>query len=222
MYKVLIMRTILWILLSLSCYNLKSQSSLDIQAGWTVSNVRGLYDQSTVQLGPVADEFLNFDPLHIWFCGLMYDYQIEKVHLSTGISLLILGSSDIAAAPDHAWINTYATIPLLVGYSLKLSSKIPLDLTIRSGIDLGYRLGNGVLGDEKWWGLLNLTAGIEISWKQFRLGTRGHWGMNDFFVYHPFHYQHTGLTTYLGYTFWDSQKTKARRLERQQAKQLTE
>ncbi|MGH1335801.1 MAG: hypothetical protein ACRBFS_06705 [Aureispira sp.] len=209
-----------FILLFFSCYFLKAQSSLDIQIGWTFSNVRVLYDKSTVRLGPVADEFLLFDPLHRSFLGLTYTYQIQRVHLSTGLSLLILGASDIPAAPDHPWINTYFTTPFMIGYSFSLSKKIPLKLTIRTGIDLGYRLGNGVLGDEKWWGLLNLTTGLELTWRCFKLGTRGHWGMNNFFEYRPFHYHHTGLTTYLGYTFWDSKKAKAKRLERQQARQL--
>lgn len=133
---------------------------------------------------------------------------------------MIYGSKDTLAAPDHRWYTSYATIPLLVGYHINLSKTQPIHLIWNIGVDLGYRLEKDITLSNRWWGSLNILTGVEFHWKRLHLGIRGFWGMTNFLQLHPFHYQYTGLTTYLGYTFWDRKKAQVKRLERQQRKQL--
>lgn len=194
------------------------QINLSIQAGWTASNIRTLEDRSQP---PVNVGERPFEVLHMPYVGLECTYQRKQLQFSTGLSALALGSSGGAFMGDHDWQHHYLVVPFSLGYQWSLSKS--LNIVVNGGIELGYLWAQPVLTigtRTRHLGMANLTTGAALQWKCFKLGVRGHWSITDFNQLGSSHYQHTGVTTYLSYIFWEEQKATAKRLERQQAKNL--
>lgn len=202
---------ILTLLLSSCSILLLAQSKLAIQAGWTASNMRVLASAEEWPQ-PTSSNFL-----HRPYLGISYQYNYKKFQLSTGLSSLILGASGGSFLGNGDWEHWYVVVPILGGYSITLSKEV--QLVVQGGAEIGYKWANstlviGRINDHK--GLVNLTAGAALAWKQFQWGTRGHWGLTDFEKMGATGFRHTGLSTYLSYTFWNSKRAKAKRLEKQQ------
>ena len=74
--------------------------------------------------------------------------------------------------------------------------------------------------------LYNMVAGIEGAWKNLRFGTRFHLGLTDYFSWDVnngkdiVHFKHASITIYLGYTLWNSKRSKEKRLERKAQKKI--
>lgn len=211
-----------WILLlSLFLMSLGStaQSSISLEAGWTVSQLRR-YDIDTFQPGPVFDELNQYPPLHAPYIGITYQWTHKNLCLSTGISMMTMGSSRMPFATQSSWPTYYWTIPLLIGYQWELANQ--WQMTIEGGFDIGFQQGSsGLIGSGTYWGNIGAALGAEIRYRRYQLGMRGHWGVTNFRVIGPLGarsiLRHTALTTYIGYMLWDQRIVKTRRSEKQQA-----
>lgn len=213
---------ILWLLLLWSG-TMYAQSRISLYGGWTVSNIRAIYDKNTFQPGPLAeDSFTKFPFWHTPYMGIEYEYDYKKLRLSTGFIMMSMGAGGMPLYPDYPWVMAYYTFPLLGGYHLKLDKG--WDMVFEGGVEIGFQHGNQgnfqTRGGGSHWGNINLVVAIETEWKNVRLGVRGHLGVTNFRRLSVFTYKHTGITTYLGYTLWDHGKCKARKLRKQQEKEL--
>jgi hypothetical protein len=212
------MRIFLVLLLSMVVYKINAQSKVSILGGWTASKVRTLYDKN-VNKGPAFVEASEMSILNAPYFGLEYEYAYKKLHLSTGLAILTLGSSRTPFFGEIPWPTYYWAFPFLGGYNIFLSKK--WNIIVEGGAEIGFQQGSsGLIGTGAYWGNINAVLGVELGYKRFRLGVRGHWGLTDFRYLDPITYKHTAITTYLSYDLWDHAKAKARRLRKQQEKQL--
>ena len=210
-----------WIILfSLIATTLLAQSRISLQTGWTISRIRAVYDKEQVQPGPYFDQLVKFKPWHTWCIGAEYEYDYKKLRLSVGFTTLSLGAGNTPLFPDYPWVKAYWMIPLLGGYHLKFPNGwgLVFEGGVEGGIQNEGNWNNIPNGLSMW--IINAIVGVEGEYKQFRLGIRGHWGLNTFQQLGEISYKHTAITTYLSYTLWDHAKAKQRRLEREQAKRL--
>jgi hypothetical protein len=201
--------------------NLQAQSRISLYGGWTASKIRAIYDKNSFTPGPLFDEFfVNFPFWHTIYMGGEFEYDYKKLRLSTGFTMMAMGAGGMPLFPEYPWVVAYYTFPLLGGYHLKLEKG--WDLTVEGGVEIGIQNGNpgGPQTPGAHWGNINVVAAVETEWKHFRLGVRGHLGVTTFRTFDPIIYKHTAVTTYLGYTLWDHAQCKARRLQKQQEKQL--
>lgn len=211
---------VLWLLLLWSG-TMYSQSRISLYGGWTASKIRAIYDKNTFQPGPLAgDSFTKFPFWHTIYLGGEFEYDCKKLRISTGFSMMAMGAGGSPGFPEYPWVTAYYTFPLLGGYILELDKG--WEMTFEGGVEIGLQRGGATLrtGGGSHWGNINLVAAVETEWKNFRLGVRGHLGVTNFRRAYTIIYKHTGITTYLGYTLWDHGKCKARKLRKQQEKQL--
>jgi hypothetical protein len=198
-----------------------AQSRISLYGGWTASKLRAIYDKNVYSPSPAAEyAFINFPFLHTIYMGGEFEYDYKKLRLSTGFSFMAIGAGRLPVFPEYPWVTAYYTFPLLGGYNLKLDKG--WNIVFEGGVEIGIQRGGSVLqtGRGARWGNINVVAAVETEWKHFRLGVRGHLGVTTFRTIDPIIYKHTAITTYLGYTLWDHAQCKARRLQKQQEKQL--
>ncbi len=211
---------VIYVLL-LSSSKVFTQSRVSLQLGWTASNIRAIYDKKTFKPGPVFDDsFVKFPFWHTPYIAAEYEYDYKKLRLSTGFHMMSMGAGGLPGLPGFYWVTAYWTVPILGGYHIKLGKG--WDLVAEGGIEIGFQHGSSTIqtGGGARWGNINAVLAVETEWKNFRLGVRGHWGLTTFRTFDPIIYKHTGITTYLGYTLWDQAKCKARRLRKQQERNL--
>lgn len=202
--------------------NIKAQHKISAYVGWTASKIQTFYSSNAIKR-PVHDDLFALPVLHKPYVAFEYEYDWKKLRLSTGLSTTIWGASAFFGDPD-IWAEMYLNIPIIAGFRLDLPKK--WNLTIESGFEAGMRLTN--LGiyfypddyEFKFRGNLNAILGVEANWKQFRLGTRLQVGLSTFRYWNnDIWFKHSGITTYLGYTLWDSKIAKEKRAKRLAKKQ---
>ncbi len=201
----------------------QAQHKISAYGGWTASKIQ-VFLSPDKRKGPIFNDLFKLPILHKPYLSFEYEYDWKKLRLSTGLSIAIWGSSAFWGDPD-IWAEMYLNLPIIAGFRLDLPKN--WNLTIESGFEAGMRLTN--LGiyfypddyEFKFRGNLNAILGVEANWKQFRLGTRLQVGLTTFRYWNDdIWFKHSGLTTYLGYTIWDSKIAKekrAKRLAKQQA-----
>lgn len=195
-----------------------AQSKLNLQTGITISRIRAVYDPS-VRKGTSFGDFSNFIPYYHPFLGVEYEYVHNKIRISTGVAFTAFGSGNTPLFGNIPWPTFYWLIPVLGGYVIPCTKDVRL--LLEGGIDIGLQQGeSGIFYEGTRWGNINAVVGIKLQYRRFHLGIRGHWGLTNFRYFPPITYKHTALTTYLGYTLWYQAKSKARRLKKQQEKQL--
>jgi hypothetical protein len=214
--RIVALLILLWTNLSYSV----AQSRISITGGWTASKVRAINPNPLS--GGYYGSLVNFSFLHYSFQGFEYEYDYKNLRLSTGFSLMVLGAGNLPLFSTLPWTTGYWVIPLLGGYNLQLGKG--WGIIFEGGSEVGIAT-NGQPGavlqtGGTYWGNINAVVGVELGYKRFRLGVRGHWGLTDFRYFLPITYKHTAITTYLSYDLWDHAKAKARRLQKQQEKQL--
>ncbi|WMX14880.1 hypothetical protein [Aureispira sp. CCB-E] len=213
------------LILHLLILNLKAQHKISAYGGWTASKIQTFYS-SDAKKHTVDDDLFVLPILHSPYLSFEYEYDWKQLRLSTGISTTIWGTSEFFG-DTQPWAEMYLNLPIIAGIRLDLPKN--WNLTIESGFEAGIRILNvGVyfLDDftPKFRGNLNAILGVEANWKQFRLGTRLQVGLTTFRYWDDdLWFKHSGLTTYLGYTIWDStiaKEKRAKRLAKQQAEEM--
>jgi hypothetical protein len=197
--------------------NAQAQHKISAYAGWTASQ------SQNYQSPPSYREISAV--LHMPYLAFEYEYDWKKLRFSTGLSVTTLGRS-ISTEKQMAIGSMYANIPIIVGVQFELSKN--WGLTLEGGAELGLQLSpiSVVMsaGDpNKMEGNINAITGIETQWKQFRFGTRLQVGLTTYMPWRRgVNYKHLGLTTYVGYTIWDSKIAKEKRAKRLAKKQAND
>ncbi|MFK7798104.1 MAG: hypothetical protein AB8E82_11670 [Aureispira sp.] len=212
------MKVILLLLLAMITDKINAQSKVSVQGGMTISRVRAIYDPK-IKKGPVFGEFVNFVPYYHPYLGVEYEYAYKNARITTGVSFTAFGAGNTPLFGNIPWPTFYWVIPILGGYQISFNKD--MNLLLKGGIDVGLQQGeSGVFHEGAKWGNINAVIGVELCYKRFRWGMRGHWGVTDFRYFPPYTYQHTAITTYLSYDLWDHAKAKARRLRKRQEQLL--
>lgn len=197
--------------------NSQAQHKISAYAGWTASQ------SQNYQNPPLYKEISAV--LHMPYLGFEYEYDWKKLRLSTGLSVTTLGRS-ISTEKQMAMGSMYVNIPIIAGIQFDLSKN--WGLTLEGGAELGIELSSisviSYMGDyNKTKGNINAITGIETQWKQFRFGTRLQIGLTTYLpAQRGVNYKHLGLTTYVGYTIWDSKIAKEKRAKRLAKKQAND
>jgi hypothetical protein len=215
-------QSILLLTFLLSCFyynNSHAQHKISAYAGWTAS--QSINYQSPARYKETSAV------LHMPYLGFEYEYDWKKLRLSTGLSVSTLGRS-FSAEKQMPVGSMYANIPLIAGVHFELPKN--WGLTLEGGAEFGLEISPisvisyGRNYDNKMEGNINAVAGLETQWKQFRFGTRLQIGLTTYMPWRQdVNYKHAGITTYLGYTIWDSKIAKdkrAKQLARKQADKL--
>lgn len=205
--------------------NSQAQHKISAYGGWTASKIQ-VFLSPDKRKGPIFNDLFKLPILHKPYLSFEYEYDWKKLRLSTGLSVTIWGTSEFFG-DTQPWAEMYLNLPIIAGLRLDLPKN--WNLTIESGFEVGVRLTNiGIYFlddfDNKFRGNLNAILGAEANWKQFRLGTRLQVGLTTFRYWNDdIWFKHSGLTTYLGYTIWDSKIAKEKRVKRlakQQAEEM--
>lgn len=199
------------------CYynNSQAQHKISAYAGWTASQ------SQNYQNPPRYKEISAV--LHMPYLGFEYEYDWKKLRFSTGLAVSILGRS-MSTEKQMSLGSMYANLPIIIGIQFELSKN--WGLTLEAGTELGLELSSvsavTYAGDydNKIEGNINAVTGIETQWKQFRFGTRLQIGLTTYMPWRrDVNYKHLGLTTYIGYTIWDSKIAKEKRAKQLAKKQ---
>lgn len=202
--------------------NSQAQHKISAYGGWTMSKIQKRIDPA-LKKGAIYDEFYAFPILHAGYMGLEYEYDWKFFRFSTGLSYVILGSSEFVFR-DTPWETWYITVPVIGGVKWDLPHNF--GLTLEAGVEVGFEIATGILVSTAAynpWGNVNAVLGVEANWKQFRFGTRLQYGLTKFRIMgsrQEITLRHSALTTYIGYTLWDSEKAHHRRAKRLSKKHL--
>lgn len=215
-----------WILIThFSIQNIiYAQHKVSAYTGWTASKIQTFYSPDA-RKSPIDDELFAFPILHRPYVAFEYEYDWRKLRLSTGLSTTIWGTR-ASWGGTLQWAEMYLNIPTIAGIRFDLPKN--WNLTVESGFETGMRLTHlGVyhVDDFEFRVRINVNTvlGIEANWKQFRLGTRLQVGLTTFRHFNDdIWFKHSAITTYLGYTIWDSQIAKEKRVKRLAKKQAAE
>lgn len=205
-------KSLLLSLFILSCFynNAQAQHKISVYGGWTASQ---LQNYKTPHQYPEVSAVL-----HMPYLGFEYEYDWKKLRLSTGLSVSTIGKS-VSKEKQLAVGSMYVNLPIIGGIQFDLAKN--WGLTIESGVELGLELSSVsvyfTIADynNKTKGNINGILALETQWKAFRLGTRLQIGLTQ---YRPWRTisddRHAAITTYLGYTIWDSQIAKTKRAKK--------
>lgn len=187
-----------------------AQHKISGYVGWTASKLE-VYSKTNATINN-----LDYGFLHTPYLAFEYEYDWKKLRFSTGLSGIGMGASDFFGKDTH-WGGVYINIPILAGINWDLPKN--WGLMVESGVEAGLKLVN--IGDittiddmnNKVKGNINAVLGLESNWKRFRFGVRLQVGLTDFNKWsNSATLKHVGVTTYLGYTLWDSGKKKASKM----------
>lgn len=203
------------------------QHKISAYAGWSASKIQ--IDLSPdVQKGPTFNEFFALPIFHSPYAAFEYEYDWKRLRFSTGLSVGTWGASEFFG--DHLpFAEMYLNIPIIAGGRFLLPKE--WGLTIEGGVELGMRLTNiGIYFiddyDFKFRGNINAVVGLEADWKRFRFGTRLQIGLSTFRYWNAdIGFRHSAITTYIGYTLFDSVESKkklAKRLAKKRANSSNE
>lgn len=190
--------------------NSQAQHKISAYAGWTASQTQNYQNPALYQ------EVSSV--LHMPYLGLEYEYDWKKLRLSTGLSVTTMGRS-FSTEKQVPMGSMYANLPIIAGIQFDLPKN--WGLTLEGGVELGLEIASvSVITyagdyDNKIDGTVNALVGLETQWKQFRFGTRLQIGLTTYMPWRSgVDYKHLGVTTYLGYTLWDSKIAKEKRAKR--------
>ena len=206
--------------------NLSAQHNISINGGLSISNLQKYGSPSALKKISVHNELFSTTPYYCPFLGLEYEFDFKRYRFSSGLSFLTMGANDFVFS-NETTAEMYLSLPLLAGIKWPISSKT--SIMIEAGAEFGLQIlnmGTVLLGSRinKINGNIGLVAGIEGAWKNLRFGTRFHLGLTDYFSWDVnngkdiIHFKHASITIYLGYTLWNSKRSKERRLKRKQQK----
>lgn len=188
--------------------NSQAQHKISAYGGWTASKTQNYQD-------PVYNEV--YAVLHMPYLGFEYEYDYKKLRFSTGLSFTTLGRN-MSIEKQIPIGAMYANLPIIVGIQFELPKN--WGFTIETGAELGLQLSSvspiAYGGDpNKREANINAILGLETQWKAFRFGTRLQIGLTTFMPWKTWaNDKHLGITTYLGYTLWDSKIAKEKRVKR--------
>lgn len=210
--------TLFFLVITFHFFTKKSQAQHKISAygGWTASKIQ-IFLSPDSKKGPIFGDLFALPVLHRPYIAFEYEYDWKRLRLSTGLSTTIWGTSEFFG-DTQPWAEMYLNIPIIAGVRFDLPKH--WNLTLESGFEAGVRLTNiGVyfLDDyePRFRGNLNAILGVEANWKHFRLGARLQVGLTTFRYWSSdLWFKHSGITTYLGYTIWDSKIAKEKRAKR--------
>ena len=209
----------LTILFAFSSSLLSAQHSISVTGGWTFSTLYKVGNKEALK----ADSrygLYNFSLFHAGNINAKYEYTHQSFRLSTGLSLLSLGTNGYFFK-DGDIAHMYLTVPVLFGYKKSFSKD--LSLVVEGGAEGGpsvMNVGSVVTSSRmsqtrRYY--VGLLLGLEVKYRRFSLGARFHLGLNDF-EEHLFnnnqdalYLKHIGGTIYLGYTIWDSSRVKKKK-----------
>lgn len=193
--------------------NSQAQHQLSAYGGVTFSKIQKTTNPSATT-NAMDNDLYAFPILPAGYLALEYEYDWKFLRLSTGLSFLTFGTSEFLFR-DAAWETWYIAVPVIGGVKWNLTKDF--DLTIETGLEIGYEIGTGVwvlsYGDDPW-GTLNGIVGIEAKYKRLKWGVRLQYGLTKFRVLGAngeTTLRHSALTAYIGYTLWNSKKVRDRR-----------
>lgn len=210
------MKIVLLILFITSYSIVKSQHQVSLNAGWTASKIVE-FRKPNVSLGSAYKDLHAFPMHHGVYGAIEYEYTLHPFKLSTGLSIAEFGTSKYILG---SWVMYYINIPIMIGYQWKLPKEFCF--TLEGGAEIGIENSSTVITNNKWQVISLGTIGLEASWKRLRFGIKGHFSINPFRDWSTAYLHHSGITTYVGYTLFDSiqnKKRRAKRLEKKQSKQ---
>lgn len=193
--------------------NSQAQHKISAYGGWTASQTQNYQ-------APIYNEI--YAALHMPYLGFEYEYDYKKLRFSTGLSFTTLGRS-MSSEKQIPIGAMYANLPIIAGIQFELPKN--WGFTIEAGAELGIQLSpiSAIIyaGDpNKIESNINAIVGIETQWKAFRFGARLQIGLTTFMPWRTWaNDKHLGITTYLGYTLWDSKIAKEKRAKRLAKKQ---
>jgi len=202
--------------------NAFSQSKFSGYTGWTASKIQAKRISNNYPITPVEESHYTLPILHTFYGAVEYEYDFKMLRFSTGLSFLTLGTNDYFLSPVQTWRTWYTNVPLILGVKFNLPHDIRF--IIESGVELGLESGsdiNALSQDRgKYLFHVNAVTGIELEWNRFRLGSRLQIGLTTFRNIQETSLSHSAITTYVGYTLWDSQLAKEKRKKRLELKEL--
>lgn len=215
------MKYILSLLIAICISNASvGQSKINIYGGWTPSKIL-VYATEELRQRTYFSDLYRLPVYHSPYFALNYEYTHKSFVFTTGLSCFVLGTSEFFLA-DHSMAMMYINIPLFGGHKWNFSKG--WGLKIEGGAEVGVgALNMGLvtfLSTANQTRMnVNLTLGVEGEWKRLRFGTRVQVGVTDYQEVGPSPtargvLRHSAITTYIGYTLWDSVKAKERRKKR--------
>ena len=209
------------------------QHNIALNSGFSISNLLKYGSPAALKtINVYYGELFNTSPYYSPFLGIEYEFDFKRCRFSSGLSFLTMGADDFFF-PNEPTGVTYLSLPLLAGIKWPISSKtsIMIEVGAEFGIEIlnigtvtpGNRFFNKING--KIEGNIGLVAGLEGAWKNLRFGTRFHLGLTDYTTWDVnygkdiTYFRHYSITIYLGYTIWNAEKSKERRLKRKQQKE---
>lgn len=193
----------------------KAQHQISFNAGWTASKIVE-FTKTGASLGGAYHDLHKFPIHHAIYGAIEYEYTLYPLKLSVGLSASEFGTSKYALGP---WTMYYSSIPVMIGYQWKLPKDF--SFTLEGGVEIGLETSSTVATNHKWSMLALGTIGLEASWKRLKFGLKGHFSLNPFRDWKTAYLHHSGITTYIGYTLFDSvqhKKRRAKRLEKKKSK----
>jgi len=196
------------------CVKVNAQYKISANGGWTISKLQKQMAPS-LKPGVIYNELYAFPVHHAPYLSFEYEYDWKSWHFSTGLSFMSLGTGEFMF-DDTPWTGDYISIPLAIGlnWDLPKGFGLTLETGIEAGLDLEISYVTFNAHKKRIKGNVNLILGIEGNWKRFRLGVRAQGGVTEFEIIgqnRDLVLRHSAITTYIGYTFWDSKKAKERR-----------
>lgn len=203
------MRYILVILFFVANYFIaNSQHQISLHGGWTASKIVE-FRKADIPVGSSYNDLHAFPMHHGIYGSIEYEYMLHPFKLSVGLSASEFGTSRYIAGP---WATYYISIPMMLGYHWKLPKNF--SITLEGGAEIGIETSSTVFNYNKTQLLALGTVGVEAAWKRLKFGLKGHFSMNPFRDWNTAYLHHSGMTTYIGYTLFDSVKNKERRAKR--------
>ena len=200
--------TLLIFLFFLSYSMATSQHQISFCGGWTASKIVE-FIKPDASLGSVYNDLHAFPINHGIYGAIEYEYTLYPFKLSTGISATEFGTSRFILG---AWVMYYINIPIMIGYQWKLPKDV--SITLKGGAEIAIETSSTVATNNKWQTIALGTMGLEASWKRLKFGLKGQFSMNPFRDWKTSYLHHLGITTYVGYVLFDSEKNKKRRAKR--------
>lgn len=188
---------LLWFLLGLG-QAYAQEHRVQLQAGWTVSSIQRYATTPTLFESSFID---NRVPFHAPFVEVAYEYGFTQINpcnhwqLSTGVSVVTLGSNRSNVLSPLPYSDSYLTLPILLGHRWRFDRR--WHLTVQAGAEVGWALVRRQAALGTTWGNINAVVAAEIGWHRFKLGTRLQVGLTDYRIIDDALFRHGGLTTYI-------------------------
>ncbi|WP_156039952.1 outer membrane beta-barrel protein [Aureispira sp. CCB-QB1] len=207
------MRNIFLLFFITSYFVANSQHQISIHGGWTASKIVE-FRKPSIPTGSSYDDLHAFPMHHGVYGSIEYEYMLHPFKLSIGVSASEFGTSKYIVGP---WATYYISIPMMLGYHWSLPKNF--GVTLEGGAEIGIETSSTVFNYNKSQVLALGTVGIEAAWKRLKFGVKGHFSLNPFRDWNTAYLHHSGITTYIGYTLFDSAQNKKRRAKHLEQKE---